>query len=126
MLKKNPGIGKAITGAWYEVMQILATPGAERDKAVAAMADASGSSVESFENQLKTTHFYKPKEAADYVASKQFHDGFTKIQQFSFKHGLLGDGAKSADFVGVDFQGSVTGNAQNVRLHFPVEYMSQQ
>lgn len=70
-------------------MQILATPGAERDKAVAAMADASGSSVESFENQLKTTHFYKPKEAADYVASKQFHDGFTKIQQFSFKHGLL-------------------------------------
>lgn len=126
LLKKNPGIGKAITGAWYEVMQILATPGAERDKAVAAMADASGSSVESFENQLKTTHFYKPKEAADYVASKQFHDGFTKIQQFSFKHGLLGDGAKSADFVGVDFQGSITGNSQNVRLHFPVEYMSQQ
>ncbi len=42
-----------------------------------------------------------------------------RVASFSFEKGLLGDGAQSADFIGMAFPGNVTqGDANNVKLRF--------
>jgi NitT/TauT family transport system substrate-binding protein len=46
------------------------------------------------------------------------------VRKFSFDHGLLGEGAKSVDVVGIEFPGGVTlGNKANTKLRFDVSYM---
>ena len=46
------------------------------------------------------------------------------VRTFSFAHGLLGEGAKSADAVGIAFPGGSTlGDAGNVKLRFDDTYM---
>ena len=47
----------------------------------------------------------------------------SKITQFSFKHGLLGEGARSADAVGVQFASTQNGNPANVKLRFDPSYL---
>jgi NitT/TauT family transport system substrate-binding protein len=47
----------------------------------------------------------------------------TKVSQFSFKHGLLGEGARSAESVGMAFANAQTGNAKNVKLRFDPTFM---
>ncbi len=125
LLKKNPNIGKAIAGAWYEVMDILATPGAKHDDAVARMAAASGTDSASFEQQLKTTHFYRPGEGAEFVASKNFRQNLARIQQFSFDHGLLGEGIRQPGDIGIAFPGQVVGDSHRIGLRFPTEFMEK-
>jgi len=42
-----------------------------------------------------------------------------RVAHFSFDKGLLGEGAQSADFIGMAFPGNVTqGDAGNVKLRF--------
>ncbi|MNH46729.1 hypothetical protein D3C79_1096380 [compost metagenome] len=42
-----------------------------------------------------------------------------RVASFSFDKGLLGEGAESADFIGMHFPGDVTqGDASNVKLRF--------
>ncbi len=41
------------------------------------------------------------------------------VRKFSFDHGLLGEGAKTVDAVGIEFPGGVTlGNKANLKLRF--------
>lgn len=48
----------------------------------------------------------------------------TEVAAFLFDKGILGVGAPSADFVGVAYpDGSVTGDAANVKLRFSNEFM---
>ena len=48
------------------------------------------------------------------------------MRKFSFDHGLLGEGAKSVDVVGIEFPGGVTlGNKANIKMRFDVSYMQQ-
>jgi NitT/TauT family transport system substrate-binding protein len=47
-----------------------------------------------------------------------------KVADFSFSHGLFGEGAKSVDSIGMEFaSGATLGDAQKVKLRFPVEFM---
>jgi NitT/TauT family transport system substrate-binding protein len=47
-----------------------------------------------------------------------------RVSQFSFDKKLLGEGARSADAVGVAFPGgAVNGNARNTRLRFDASYL---
>ncbi|MNN76527.1 hypothetical protein D3C81_1929140 [compost metagenome] len=47
-----------------------------------------------------------------------------KVADFSFAHGLLGEGAQSAGAIGMSFAGGVTtGNADNLKLRFDPSYM---
>ena len=42
-----------------------------------------------------------------------------RVASFSFDKGLLGEGAQSADFIGMTFPGKVSwGDANNVKLRF--------
>jgi len=121
-LKDNPDFGKALTGAWYEVMGLMKSG----DKtALESMAAASGTDLPGFEAQLKTTAmFYAPADAAAEAKSAALPGITTRVAQFLFDKGILGAGAPSADFVGVAYpDGTVTGDKANVKLRFDAAYM---
>ena len=47
------------------------------------------------------------------------------VAQFLFDHGILGEGATSPDFVGMEFPGGKTlGDTANVKLRFDPSYMA--
>jgi NitT/TauT family transport system substrate-binding protein len=48
----------------------------------------------------------------------------TKVASFSFDHGILGEGARSADAIGMTFAGGVsTGDSANITLRFDPSYV---
>lgn len=119
-LKENPNLGKALTGAWYEIMGLLQDKGEKGTAARTAMAKASGTDLAGFDSQLATTKmFYEAKEALAFARSSALPATMDHVRQFSFAHGLLGTGAKSADAVGISYPGGKTvGDAANVKLRF--------
>lgn len=116
---------KAVVGAWYEAMGIMSAEGPVADKAIAFMAEQAGGTVQDLADQLKTTRmFYQADEAAGFAASAELKKTMDHVRQFSFRHGLFGQGAQSPDFVGISFpDGSVLGNSENVTLRFDNAYM---
>ncbi len=67
-LKEHPELGKALTGAWFEALSILNGNDAKGAEARKFMAELSGTSLESFTSQVKTTAFYyDPGLAAAYA-----------------------------------------------------------
>ena len=123
-LKDNPALGKALVGAWYETMALMADPGEKGKEARAAMAKASGTDVAGFESQLKTTKmFYTAPEAVAFAKSEALPKTMDHVRKFSFEHGLLGQKAASADVVGIAFPGGKTlGDPSNVKLRFDASY----
>lgn len=116
---------QALAGAWYETMAILAGSGPQHDEALDFIAKSSGTTVDDIKSQLSTTAmFYKAAEGAAFAASPDVAKTMDKVRQFSFSKGLFGEGAASADIVGIQFDdGSTLGKADNVRLRFTSQYM---
>ncbi|UUY06715.1 putative urea ABC transporter substrate-binding protein [Pseudomonas sp. J452] len=124
-LKDNPALGKALTGAWYEIM---ATMSADTDAGKAArehMAKTSGTDLAGYEAQLAATKmFYSAKDAVAFANSPKLPATMSKVAEFSFSHGLLGEGAKSADAIGMGFAKDVTtGDQGNLKLRFDPSFM---
>jgi NitT/TauT family transport system substrate-binding protein len=124
-LKANPKLGQALVGAWYEVMALMAADTDAGRAARTAMAKAAGTDLAGFEAQLRTTRmFYKPAEAVAFTRSPALVETMDKVRTFSFTHGLLGEGAKSADVVGIAFpDGRTLGNPGNIKLRFVTQPM---
>jgi NitT/TauT family transport system substrate-binding protein len=124
-LKDNPALGKALTGAWFEVVALMNAKTAESKAALEHMAQASGTDLAGFQSQLNTTKlFATPQEALEFATSKQLPMTMRKVADFSFDHGLLGEGAKDASAVGMTFANSVTeGDKANLKLHFDPSYV---
>lgn len=124
-LKDNPSFGKALVGAWYETMALMQRDDAAGKAAREVMAKASGTDLAGFDGQLATTKmFYFPKDAVGFTESEALVGTMKKIVAFSFTHGLMGDGARSEDAVGMEFPGSKTlGQTKNLKLRFTAEYM---
>ncbi|MCP3960660.1 MAG: ABC transporter substrate-binding protein [bacterium] len=125
VLNANPALGKALVGAWYEVMALMSGDGPETETAIAAMADASGTDVEGYNSQLKTTAmYYQPTAAVDYATSEDIKEKMDYVRNFCFEHGLLGEGVESVDVVGISYpDGSIQGDEGNVKLRFDSSYM---
>jgi NitT/TauT family transport system substrate-binding protein len=125
VLEKHPGLGKALVGAWYEVMRTMQTKGPESRKALEVMAASAGSSPVEFESQLKTTAmFYTPQAALEYARGADLKTKMDFVRQFCFRHGLLGENAKSVDVVGIRYpDGSIQGDANNVKMRFDTAFM---
>ena len=121
-LAANPDFGKALTGAWYEVMGLMA---AGDEAALTAMAEASGTDLEGYKAQLASTEmFYDPAEAVAFTENAHLKDTMGYVAQFLFDKGILGEGAPSPDFVGVAYpDGSTTGDEGNVRMRYDTTYM---
>lgn len=125
-LNENPNFGKALVGAWYEVMGIMSSKTPKAKEALTQMATASGTDLKGFEAQLAATRmFHSPKDAFEFATSKDLPGTMSKVAQFSFKHGLLGEGAKSAEAIGMQFPSIQTGNSRNIKLRFDSSFMKQ-
>jgi len=124
-LKANPDLGKALAGIWYETMALISQDTEEAEKARAAMAALAGATPGLFEAQLATTFLYTdPSAAVAATSDDAMVETMTKVRDFSFAQGLFGQGARSADAVGMSFPGGKTlGDAQNVTLRFDATYM---
>jgi len=125
VLAENPDLGKALVGAWYETMALMQAETAEAEAALTAMATASGTDLDTFKSQLATTHMYwTPAEALEAYNSEELMKTNDMVRNFSFEKGLLGEGAASADAVGIEFPGMKTlGNAGNVTMRFDPTYV---
>jgi NitT/TauT family transport system substrate-binding protein len=123
-LKDNPKLGKALVGAWYETMAVMSK---KDPKALAHMAKASGTDVAGFNEQLATTKmFWTAAEAHAFMTSPNLPKTMDLVRTFSFDHGLLGEGAKNADAVGIEFPGGKTlGNAKAIKMRFDATYTKQ-
>jgi NitT/TauT family transport system substrate-binding protein len=121
-LEANPDFGKALVGAWYEVMGLMAAGDTE---VLTAMAEASGTDLAGYQAQLASTEmFYDPADAVAFAQSSELPETMVNVAEFLFDKGILGEGAPSADFVGVEYpDGSVTGNPGNVQFRFDTTYM---
>lgn len=123
-LKDNPALGKALAGAWYETMATMSRDDQAAKEAKAMMAKAAGTDLAGYEQQLKATRmFYQAAEAAAFLKSPELVKTMDLVRTFSFAHGILGEGAKSVDAVGIEFPGGkALGDARNVKMRFSVEY----
>jgi NitT/TauT family transport system substrate-binding protein len=124
-LKDNPAFGKALTGAWYEMMALMNQDNKEAKKIKTVMANASGTDLAGFEDQLKTTNmFYNAKDAVEFNNSKEIIKTMEFVAKFSFDHGLYGEGASDYGYVGIEFpNGKVIGDKGNIKLRFDDTYM---
>ena len=88
---------KAVSGAWYELMGMMTQSGAAGDKVLMGIAEASKDSLDSYKEQLSTTHmFYTAQSAVQMTASPDIKKTMDLVRQFCFSHSLLGEKANSA------------------------------
>ena len=122
-LADNPDLGKALVGAWYEIMGLMAE-GEKADEVRTYLAEASGTDLEGYNAQLaSTTMFYQPADAIALTVSDSLVDTMQYVAEFSFEHGLLGEGAPDAGFIGIETPSGVYGDPDNIKFRFNPAYM---
>jgi len=116
---------KALAGAWFEMLSLMSQKGPAGEKILAAIAEGSQDTLESYKEQLATTKmFYTPQSAVEFGASAGLKDKMALVRQFCFDHGLLGANTKSVDDVAIRYPDStVQGTPSRVRLQFDLTYM---
>jgi NitT/TauT family transport system substrate-binding protein len=126
VLKENPDLGKALVGAWYETLALMQAGTQQATEALTAMAKASGTDLDTFNSQLATTYMYwTPATAVAAAGTPEFISKMDSVRKFSFEKGLLGEGAKTVDAVGIEFPGGkLLGSADNVTMRFDTSYMA--
>lgn len=124
-LAANPDFGRALAGIWYETVTLMLSDTPEGAEARAAMGAASGTDQAGFESQLAATEFFAtPADALAFTTSPDLAATMDLVRIFLFDKGLLGIGAPSADVIGIELpDGSVLGDAANVKLRFSADYM---
>jgi len=125
-LQANPELGLALTGAWYEIMSIMSGDDEAAVEARQFMAEASGTDLAGYEAQLASTRmFYTPEEAVTFTSSDALPETMQFVAEFSFDHGLLGEGAPDAGFIGIAMPAGNFGNEGNTTLRFDSGYMQK-
>ena len=83
------------------------------------MADAAGTDIDGYRQQLAATYLYTdPAEAIALMESPELLNTMQRVAEFSFQHGLLGDMAPNAEVVGIETPSGVFGDESNVQLRF--------
>ena len=124
VLQANPELGKALAGAWFEVMGIMSQRTDKGKGALEEMAKAGGSSLIEYQNQLKTTAmFYKVADAIAYTSGEEIKTNMRRVRNFCSKYELLGAGVK-ADDLGIKFaDGTVIGNQGKILFTYDISFM---
>ncbi|MCG8489333.1 MAG: putative urea ABC transporter substrate-binding protein [Chromatiales bacterium] len=124
-LKANPKLGKALVGAWYEIMAVMSGSDKAGVEAKTHMATASGTDLAGYEAQLASTEmFYTPAAALELTNSEKLLATMEHVAKFSFDHGLLGDGAPDAGFIGIEMPAGTFGDKGNIKFRFDPSYMT--
>jgi len=126
VLQASPELGKALAGAWFEVMGIMSSRTDKGRGALEAMAKVGGSNLVEYQNQLKTTAmFYKATDAVAYTNGEDIKTNMRRVRNFCSKYELLGAGVK-ADDLGIRFSdGTVIGNQNKVLFIYDASYMQE-
>lgn len=124
-LAQHPELGKAVTGAWFEAVSIFMSDTEEGVAARELMAVGSGTDLAGFERQLEATYLFEtPQAKLDYLTTERLLETMDFVTAFSFEHGLLGEGARSADAIGIAMpDGSIWGNNDFVRMRFNHDFV---
>ena len=90
-----------------------------------ALAEASGTDLAGYKAQLASTEmFFDAAGAVTFTQSAALPETMVSVAEFLFDKGILGEGAPSAEFVGVAYpDGSTTGDPNNVQFRFDTTYM---
>ncbi|TMV67029.1 lipid kinase, partial [Thioclava sp. BHET1] len=125
VLKDNPDFGKALVGIWYDTTKLMEAQTKDGAAARAAMGSASGTDQKGFESQLAATElFADPAKAVAFTDSPDLKTTMNRVRTFLFAKGLLGEGAASADAIGIELpDGEILGDKGNVKLRFTAKYM---
>ncbi|WP_421864178.1 putative urea ABC transporter substrate-binding protein [Parvibaculum sp.] len=124
VLAETPELGKALAGAWYEVLDIMKKDDEQGIEARTYMAELSGTDLADFDRQVATTYFYGPAEGAEAYAGETMPGIIDSTTGFAFSQGLLGPTAKDKGYVGVELaDGTIVGDESNVKLRFDTSYM---
>jgi NitT/TauT family transport system substrate-binding protein len=123
-LAANPELGKALVGAWYEIMASMSADTPAGKDVRLYLGKASGTDLKGYEAQLASTKmFYTAADAVTFTKSEQLKTTMQYVAEFSFDHGLLGEGASDAKFIGIQTPSGVYGDPKNVQLRFDPTYM---
>ncbi len=123
-LEQNPDFGKALVGAWYEIMGVMSAQTEAGAAARTAMGVASGTDLAGYEAQLASTQmFFTPESAVEFTNSEKLKTTMQYVAEFSFAHGILGEGAKDANYIGIETPSGIYGDTNNVKLRFNPAYM---
>lgn len=135
-VRNHPEFIRAITGAWFETVQILrdgknADGTITRDDLLGYMANAAGCTPEIAAEQLKFVYMYhNPADAAAFMRSAKNREVTQFVRDFCFDQALLGPNATDANFVGIEFPAeqvggtpTVLGDKNNIRLRFDPTFM---
>lgn len=149
-LAKAPGLGEALAGAWYEVLGMLSPSHPTHAEIMAYMATSLASyevmpmlspshlkhadrmsymvaalatDEIDLKKQLETIDFFTPERAAMLVANPAYKATLDTMRTFAFAHGLLGQGDKTIDNVGIQMgRGDILGDPKNIKLRFPATW----
>lgn len=125
LLKKEPNLGKALAGAWYEAAAMLNPADPKHGEFIKYSAAILGTDPASVEDQFSTIKFFTPTTARDYVSSQDFKSKISEMAAFSFKHGLF-ESASEPGYVGIEAgDGAIIGSASNVKLRFPTTWLPE-
>jgi len=124
-LRDNPELGKALVGAWYEVLALMKDASETGKAARSAMAAASGTDLAGYDAQLATTRmFYTPHEALGFASSPELPRIVDLVSTFCFEHALLGENVRSKDAIGIMLpNGEIYGDRENVKLRYDTSFM---
>lgn len=124
VLEANPNFGKALVGAWYEIMSHMQPDSGKSEAARTFMGAASGTDLKGYDAQLAYTEmFYTPAKALNLLNSPSLLSTMQSVAEFSFEHGLLGEGAPDAGFIGIETPSGVFGDPSNIKLRFDPTYI---
>ncbi|MEM9622662.1 MAG: putative urea ABC transporter substrate-binding protein, partial [Pseudomonadota bacterium] len=119
VIKEHPELGKALVGAWYEVMGIMSGDDEKAIDAKTFMATKSGTDLAGYESQLASTQmFYKPEQALALINDEKLFQTMEYVANFSLEHGLLGEGATDSGYIGIEMPAGIFGDENNVQLRF--------
>jgi NitT/TauT family transport system substrate-binding protein len=124
-LADNPDLGKALVGAWYEVLALVKDPGEAGKAARTAMATASGTDLAGYDAQLASTKmFFTPQEALAFANGPDLPKITDLVSTFCFDHALLGENVKSKDAIGILLpNGDTYGDKENVKLRYNMSFI---
>jgi NitT/TauT family transport system substrate-binding protein len=106
-------------------MAVMHKDDAAGKAARAQMAHDAGTTGESYDAQLATTHlYYTAADAIKLAKSPELMTVTDRVRQFSFAKGLFGPAATTVDAIGIAFPGGKTlGDPANVKLRYDATYM---
>lgn len=125
ILAAHPELGKALTGAWYEVQHLLGSRSPEGKLARAKMANSASTSASDFDLQLKTIRsFYMARSALAFANSEKMPELMQRVANFVDGQRRATSPDNILSQLGISFsERRVLGNPQQIMLRFDPTYM---